>query len=133
MTFTIYQRIGENEFQEIQTVTLKALDFWQKQVEIPTDLDLKNILVLETSVSHTGNNGEAKVPCDLSSNTARDYSGEEMEQIWKRYQDSSSAQNPAIYYHSDEHWYRVMFQTKNIEGFPIIPSQTRDLEESFWM
>ena len=39
-----------------------------------------------------------------------------MEQIWKRYQDSSSAQNPAIYYHSDEHWYRVMFQTKNIEG-----------------
>ena len=42
--------------------------------------------------------------------------GEEMEQIWKRYQDSSSAQNPAIYYHSDEHWYRVMFQTKNIEG-----------------
>lgn len=116
VTFTIYQRIGENEFQEIQTVTLKALDFWQKQVEIPTDLDLKNILVLETSVSHTGNNGEAKVPCDLSSNTARDYSGEEMEQIWKRYQDSSSAQNPAIYYHSDEHWYRVMFQTKNIEG-----------------
>ena len=85
-------------------------------MEIPTDLDLKNILVLETSVSHTGNNGEAKVPCDLSSNTARDYSGEEMEQIWKRYQDSSSAQNPAIYYHSDEHWYRVMFQTKNIEG-----------------
>ena len=70
VTFTIYQRIGENEFQEIQTVTLKALDFWQKQVEIPTDLDLKNILVLETSVSHTGNNGEAKVPCDLSSNTS---------------------------------------------------------------
>ena len=26
VTFTIYQRIGENEFQEIQTVTLKALD-----------------------------------------------------------------------------------------------------------
>ncbi len=116
VTFTIYQRTRENEFQEIQTVTLKALDFWQKQVEIPTDLDLKNILVLETSVSHTGNNGEAKVPCDLSSDTARAYTGEEMEQIWKLYHDRSSAQNPSIYYHSDEHWYRVLFQTKNIEG-----------------
>ena len=116
VTFTIYQRTGENKFQKIQTVTLKALDFWQKQVEIPSDLDPKDILVLETTVSHTDDNGEAKVPCDLSSDTARAYTGEEMEQIWKRYQDSSSAQNPAIYYHSDEHWYRVMFQTKNIEG-----------------
>lgn len=116
VTFTIYQRTGENKFQEIQTVTLKALDFWQKQVEIPAGLDPKDILVLETSVSHTGDNGEAKVPCDLSSDTARAYTGEEMEQIWKLYHDSSSAQNPSIYYHSDEHWYRVLFQTKNIEG-----------------
>ena len=116
VTFTIYQRMEKNEFKEIRTVTLKALDFWQKQVEIPPDLDPENILVLETAAAHTGDSREAKVPCDLSSDTARDYTGEEMEQIWKRYHDSSFTENPAVYYHSDEHWYRVLFQTKNIEG-----------------
>ena len=118
VTFTIYQRIEKNEFKKIKEVTLKALDFWQKQVEIPLGLDPENILVLETAVAHTGDSGEAKVPCDLASDAAGDYSGEVMEQIWKRYHDSSFTENPAVYYHSDEHWYRVTFQTKNIEEIP---------------
>ena len=116
VTFTIYKRTGKKQFEMLQTVTLRALDFWQKQVEIPSDIDRKDILVLETSVAHTGDDGASDVPCDLASDASRNYTGEEMERIWKRYHEDSFNENPAVYYHSDEHWYRVTFRTKEIQG-----------------
>ena len=116
VTFRIYQRIGEKQFKELQRVTLRAVDFWQKQVEISPDINKEDILVLETSVSHTGDDGVSEVPCDLASDAARTYSGEEMERIWKQYHEDSFNENPSVYYHSDEHWYRVTFRTKEIQG-----------------
>ncbi|MBU5482664.1 Cna B-type domain-containing protein [Blautia sp. MSJ-19] len=136
VTFTVYQRTAENTFEEIQTVDLTSLDFWQKEITIDADIDLKNILVLETSVKNTSGTGSATVPNtdkDGVTEQARTYTPEEMEAIWKLYHSQQMSENESntangIYYFSDEHWYHTTYAMEQLtageEGMQGVPYYT---------
>lgn len=136
VTFTIYQRTAENTFKEIDKVNLTSLDFWQKEVAIDTEIDLKDILVLETAVKNTGNTDSATVPNtdkDGLTEQARVYTSEEMEAIWKLYHSQQMSENEGntandIYYFSDEHWYHTTYAMEQLtageEGMQGVPYYT---------
>ncbi|GAA6396899.1 hypothetical protein I4300191C4_15560 [Solibaculum mannosilyticum] len=103
--FTVYEREGENKFKEVATADINAGDFWWKEVPLSDDVDLENIVVLETAVVLNGKTTE--IPCEDA-------------QLEKIYQDLKG--NPdevstfTKEFQTEEHRYRQYFSITNLEN-----------------